>query len=190
VQDLQNSDVAIIGAPFDTGASFRAGARFGPEGIRSASHLLRPYNPSLDISIFEHLSVVDIGTISITVEPWMPVDAVARLYQEARRRMLGKKPRGMGSKSLALVEFVEILAQGLSWRERMNLWNGLYTGDDEYQYMERSNFRRACEKARRLLRTPGYAQAPHGEQVSDEVRRRHIEDHVTNAERAAQRFLS
>jgi arginase family enzyme len=94
VQDLQNSDVAIIGAPFDTGASFRAGARFGPEGIRSASHLLRPYNPSLDISIFEHLSVVDIGTISITVEPWMPVDAVARLYQEARRRMLGKNLGG------------------------------------------------------------------------------------------------
>ncbi len=42
VQDLQNSDVAIAGAPFDTGASFRVGARFGPEGIRSASHLLRP----------------------------------------------------------------------------------------------------------------------------------------------------
>ena len=61
VQDLQNSDVAIVGAPFDTGASFRVGARFGPEGIRSASHLLRPYNPSQDISIFEHLSVVDYG---------------------------------------------------------------------------------------------------------------------------------
>ena len=65
VQDLQNSDVAIVGAPFDTGASFRAGARFGPEGIRSASHLLRPYNPSQDISIFEHLSVVDYGDVPV-----------------------------------------------------------------------------------------------------------------------------
>ena len=34
VQDLENADVAIVGAPFDSGASFRAGARFGPEGIR------------------------------------------------------------------------------------------------------------------------------------------------------------
>ena len=51
-QDLENADVAIVGAPFDTGASFRVGARFGPEGIRSVSHLLRPYNPSLDVSIF------------------------------------------------------------------------------------------------------------------------------------------
>jgi agmatinase len=65
VQDLENSDVAIVGAPFDTGASFRAGARFGPESIRSVSHLLRPYNPSQDVSIFEHLSVIDYGDVPV-----------------------------------------------------------------------------------------------------------------------------
>jgi agmatinase len=65
VQDLQNADVAIVGAPFDTGASFRVGARFGPEGIRSASHLLRPYNPSQDVSVFEHLSAIDYGDVPV-----------------------------------------------------------------------------------------------------------------------------
>src|SRR5215212_4058625 len=65
VQDLENANVAIVGAPFDTGASFRAGARFGPEGIRSVSHLLRPYNPSQDVSIFEHLSVIDYGDVPV-----------------------------------------------------------------------------------------------------------------------------
>ena len=65
VQDLENADVAIVGAPFDTGASFRAGARFGPEGIRSVSHLLRPYNPSQRVSIFEHLSVIDYGDVPV-----------------------------------------------------------------------------------------------------------------------------
>jgi agmatinase len=64
-RDLENSDVAIVGAPFDTGATFRAGARFGPEGIRSASHLLRPYNPSLDVNIFDHLSIVDYGDVPV-----------------------------------------------------------------------------------------------------------------------------
>jgi agmatinase len=64
-QDLENADVAIVGAPFDTGASFRAGARFGPEGIRSASHLLRPYNPSQDVSLFEYLSVIDYGDVAV-----------------------------------------------------------------------------------------------------------------------------
>jgi agmatinase len=64
-QDLNNADAAIVGAPFDTGASFRAGARFGPEGIRSISHMLRPYNPSQDVSIFDHLSVIDYGDVPV-----------------------------------------------------------------------------------------------------------------------------
>jgi agmatinase len=64
-QDLKNSDVAVVGAPFDTGATFRAGARFGPEGIRSVSHLLRRYNPSLDVVIFDHLSVIDYGDVPV-----------------------------------------------------------------------------------------------------------------------------
>jgi agmatinase len=65
VQDLENADVAIVGAPFDTGATFRAGARFGPEGIRSVSHLLRRYNPSLDVEIFDYLSVIDYGDVPV-----------------------------------------------------------------------------------------------------------------------------
>ena len=65
VQDLKNSDAAIVGAPFDTGATFRAGARFGPEAIRSASHLLRRYNPGQDVSIFDHLSVIDYGDVPV-----------------------------------------------------------------------------------------------------------------------------
>src|SRR5215211_6020124 len=64
-RDLENSDAAIVGAPFDTATTFRVGARFGPEGIRSVSHLLRPYNPSQDVSIFEHLSVIDYGDVPV-----------------------------------------------------------------------------------------------------------------------------
>jgi agmatinase len=65
VRDLDNSDAAIVGVPFDTATTFRVGARFGPEGIRSVSHLLRPYNPSQDVSIFDHLSVIDYGDLSV-----------------------------------------------------------------------------------------------------------------------------
>ena len=64
-RDLPNADAAIVGAPFDTGATFRAGARFGPEGIRSASHLLRRYNPSLDVALFDHISVIDYGDVPV-----------------------------------------------------------------------------------------------------------------------------
>lgn len=34
-----DADVAIMGAPFDAGTQFRAGARFGPRGVREASTL-------------------------------------------------------------------------------------------------------------------------------------------------------
>jgi agmatinase len=59
-------DAAVLGAPFDTGTSFRPGARFGPEAIRSASVLLRPYHPPLDVNVFETLNVVDGGDLPVT----------------------------------------------------------------------------------------------------------------------------
>jgi agmatinase len=34
-----DADVAILGAPFDAGTQYRAGARFGPRGVREASTL-------------------------------------------------------------------------------------------------------------------------------------------------------
>jgi agmatinase len=59
-------DAAVIGVPFDTATSFRPGARFGPEAVRSASALLRPYHPPLDIDVFGTLSLVDGGDIAVT----------------------------------------------------------------------------------------------------------------------------
>jgi agmatinase len=58
-------DFAVIGIPFDTGASYRVGARFGPEAIRSISVLLRPHNQFFDISIFDYCSGVDYGDLPV-----------------------------------------------------------------------------------------------------------------------------
>jgi agmatinase len=59
-------DAAVLGAPFDTATSFRPGARFGPEAIRSASALVRPYHPGHDINVFETLTVLDGGDLPVT----------------------------------------------------------------------------------------------------------------------------
>ena len=61
VSDLDGADAAVIGIPTDGAVSFRSGARFGPEAIRSASVLLRPYNPRLQVDVVERLSVIDFG---------------------------------------------------------------------------------------------------------------------------------
>jgi agmatinase len=59
-------DVAAVGVPFDTATSFRPGARFGPEAIRSASVLLRPWHPVLEVDVFAGRSVVDHGDLDVT----------------------------------------------------------------------------------------------------------------------------
>src|SRR6266508_345639 len=60
-QDLRDVDVAVVGVPFDGGASFRPGPRFGPQKIREMSVLLRPFNPALGVEPFAEFRVVDWG---------------------------------------------------------------------------------------------------------------------------------
>jgi hypothetical protein len=61
VQTTEDVDLAIVGVPTDDAVSFKSGARFGPEAVRSASVLLRPYNPHLAVDVVERLSMVDYG---------------------------------------------------------------------------------------------------------------------------------
>ncbi|TFY62018.1 hypothetical protein EVJ58_g4135 [Rhodofomes roseus] len=63
-------DVAFLGAPFDTGTSYRPGARFGPAGIRAGSRRLTlygGYNVPLEVNPFRSgLKIVDCGDIPVT----------------------------------------------------------------------------------------------------------------------------
>ena len=76
LEDVGTHDVAIVGVPFDSGVTYRPGARFGPSAIRQASRLLRPYNPALDVSPFKESQVVDAGDI-----PCNPFDIEAALKE-------------------------------------------------------------------------------------------------------------
>ena len=66
VTDLAGVDAVVYGIPFDTATSYRTGPRFGPEAIRSASSLLRPYNPALDVNVVDALSIVDYGALPVS----------------------------------------------------------------------------------------------------------------------------
>jgi agmatinase len=65
VRTLEDVDLAIVGIPFDTGVTYRVGGRFGPNAIRAASVMLRPYNANLDVKPFDILSCVDYGDVAI-----------------------------------------------------------------------------------------------------------------------------
>lgn len=65
---LAGADVVVVGAPFDLGASFRPGARFGPRAIRQAEDVGGPSTrPSMVLGVdpFELLRVVDHGDIAV-----------------------------------------------------------------------------------------------------------------------------
>jgi agmatinase len=81
IDQVERADVAVVGVPFDSGVSYRPGARFGPAAVREASRLLRPYHPELDVSPFAERQVVDAGDIA--VNPFNIGEAIETLQQEA-----------------------------------------------------------------------------------------------------------
>src|SRR3982075_3608669 len=73
---VERCDVAIAGIPFDSGVTYRPGARFGPAAIRQGSRLLRGYHPALDVEPFFLQQVADAGDI-----PCTPFDIETALSQ-------------------------------------------------------------------------------------------------------------
>ncbi|MDT5105665.1 MAG: guanidinobutyrase / D-arginase, partial [Mycobacterium sp.] len=65
LDQVPRADIVVAGVPFDSGVSYRPGARFGPTYVREASRLLRPYNPAMDVSPFEIAQVADAGDIAV-----------------------------------------------------------------------------------------------------------------------------
>ena len=64
LKEVGRAAVAVLGIPFDSGVTYRPGARFGPEAVRQASRLLRPYHPGLDIEPFDVQQVADAGDVA------------------------------------------------------------------------------------------------------------------------------
>ena len=58
-------DFAIYGVPFDTGSSYRSGSRFGPQGIRNISVMMKPNNPVHQVNILDHLTGADLGDVNV-----------------------------------------------------------------------------------------------------------------------------
>ncbi len=158
VTDLNGVDAAVFGIPFDTATSFRPGARFGPEGIRSASALIRPYHAALEVNVVDALSIVDYGDLPVS-----PGD-VTRTYGQIEQAMLPLVSADVfplalgGDHSITLAELrvlarkhgplclVQLDAHGDTWDE--------YFGQP---YFHGTTFRRAVEEG--LLDARGSVQA-------------------------------
>jgi agmatinase len=82
LKDLSRCDVAILGVPFDSGTSYRPGARFGPQAIRQASRNLRTnFHPAYDTEPFRSLQVADAGDVACN--PFNIEEAIAQIEAAA-----------------------------------------------------------------------------------------------------------
>jgi agmatinase len=85
----------VFGMPWDGGTSFRSGARFGPEAVRSASGMIRTYNPVQRVQVFGELSTIDYGDANTV--PGYVEDTLARIEEFVRPiAEAGVIPVGMG----------------------------------------------------------------------------------------------
>jgi agmatinase len=143
----ERADFAVVGLPFDTGATFRVGGRFGPEAIRSASALLRPYNPELDVKIFDYVHGVDFG--ESPVAPGFIEDSYARMqaHLEPLHRA-GIVPIGLGGDhSVVLAELRAAAAVHgklalAHFDSHTDTWDAYWN----HKYTHGTPFRRAVEE--------------------------------------------
>ena len=82
LDQVERAAVAILGVPFDSGVSYRPGARFGPGAIRAASKMLRPYHPGLDIEPWGVQQVADAGDVA--ANPFSIEEAIETIARSTR----------------------------------------------------------------------------------------------------------
>jgi guanidinobutyrase / D-arginase len=82
LSEVSQADAAVVGVPFDSGVSYRPGARFGPAHVRESSRLLRPYNPAVSVAPFAALQVADAGDVA--VNPFSIDEAIPAVERAAR----------------------------------------------------------------------------------------------------------
>ena len=147
ITDLDGVDFAVVGVPFDTGGTYRVGARFGPAGIRDQSMLLRPYNPAQQISIFEVCSGVDYGDL-VTVPGYLP-DSHQIIAEQASRIFASRAtPIFLGGDHSISLPLLRAAATkhgpvGLvHFDSHSDLWHGYFGGKDTHG----TPFRRAVEE--------------------------------------------
>ena len=68
VEDVHKAgdyDVSVFGIPLDTGTTYRAGTRFGPQGIRKISALYGTYYFEMGVDLREQITMCDLGDVFV-----------------------------------------------------------------------------------------------------------------------------
>lgn len=147
LDEVASAAVAILGVPFDSGVSYRPGARFGPGGIRAGSKLLRPYHPYLDVEPWNAQQVVDAGDVACN--PFDIIEAITQV-QAAATHALTRAERLItigGDHTIALPLLRAMYAQHgpislIHFDAHLDTWDTYFNA----AYTHGTPFRRASEE--------------------------------------------
>jgi agmatinase len=145
--EVSDLDVAVVGVPFDSGVTYRPGARFGPAHVRESSRLLRPYNPAADIEPFAALQVVDAG--DIVANPF-DIGAAIQHVHDGARQMLERASRlvTIGGDHTIALPLLRAMAERhgpvavVHFDAHLDTWDTYFGAD----YTHGTPFRRASEE--------------------------------------------
>ena len=156
--DLAGVDVAMLGVPFDSGTSYRSGARLGPREIRAQSSLIRPYSYFQKISPFKTLAVVDAGDVDappVGIEPaYAAIEAgVGRILEAGATPLVVGGDHSISLPCLRAVSTKHGPLALVQFDAHIDTWGDYFGG----KYFHGSPFRRAIEE--RLILPAHYVQA-------------------------------
>jgi agmatinase len=157
VTDLAGVDVAILGVPFDSGTSYRSGARLGPREIRAQSSLIRPYSFFQKVSPFEALTIVDAGDVDA---PPVGIETAFAAIEAGVKRIFdaGGMPLVVGGDHSISLPCLRAAAARhgtlglIQFDAHIDTWGDYFGG----KYFHGSPFRRAIEEG--LIDARRYAQ--------------------------------
>lgn len=147
LENVDNADVAIVGIPFDSGVSYRPGARFGPSHVREASRLLRPYNPATGVSPFASQQVADAGDFA--ANPFNIEEAILTIEKD--HRALSERAKKIvtigGDHTVTLPILRSLYKQHgaisvIHFDAHLDTWDSYFGAD----YTHGTTFRRASEE--------------------------------------------
>jgi agmatinase len=144
---VERVDIGVLGIPFDAGTTFRPGARFGPNAIREASRLLRPYHAALDVEPFAVAQVADCG--DVTANPFSITEGLAAIEAAAEELITaGARVVALGGDHTVAVPLLRATARRhgpvtlLHFDAHLDTWDTYFGAP----YTHGTPFRRAAEE--------------------------------------------
>jgi len=144
---LEDVDIGLIGVPWDSGTTNRAGPRHGPRQLRDMSTMIRAQNGATGVRPFERANCADLGDVSTNpADIFDSMDRITAFYE--RVTAAGILPLTAGGDHLSSLPILRALAKSaplgmIHFDSHTDLFDSYFGGT---KYTHGTPFRRAVEE--------------------------------------------